>query len=77
MYPSILFFTRRVSNLHIRSQLMSALRKYIKKEGLAQAAAAKRLVVSQPRISDLTRGKINRFSFGHDGCLAHRCRVGG
>ena len=31
-------------------------------EGLTQADAAKRLKVSQPRISDLTRGKISRFS---------------
>ena len=49
-------------NLHIRSQMMTALRKFIEKEGLTQANAAKRLQVSQPRISDLTRGKISRFS---------------
>jgi predicted XRE-type DNA-binding protein len=49
-------------NLHIRSQMMTALRKFIEKEGLTQSDAAKRLKVSQPRISDLTRGKISRFS---------------
>lgn len=49
-------------NLRIRSQMMTALRKFIEKEGLTQADAAKRLKVSQPRISDLTRGKISRFS---------------
>lgn len=49
-------------NLRIRSELMTALRKFIEKEGLTQAEAAKRLKVSQPRISDLTRGKISRFS---------------
>jgi predicted XRE-type DNA-binding protein len=42
--------------------MMTALRKFIEKEGLTQADAAKRLKVSQPRISDLTRGKISRFS---------------
>jgi predicted XRE-type DNA-binding protein len=41
---------------------MIALRKFIKKEGLTQIEAAQRLNVSQPRISDLTRGKIGRFS---------------
>lgn len=41
---------------------MIALLEFIKKEGLTQAAAAKRLKVSQPRISDLTRGKLSRFS---------------
>jgi predicted XRE-type DNA-binding protein len=49
-------------NLRIRSEMMTALRKFIEKEGLTQADAAKRLKVSQPRISDLTRGKISRFS---------------
>ena len=41
---------------------MIALRRFIQREGLTQAAAARRLKVTQPRISDLTRGKINRFS---------------
>ncbi len=49
-------------NLRIRSELMTALRKFIEKEGLTQAEAAKRLKVSQPRISDLNCGKISRFS---------------
>jgi predicted XRE-type DNA-binding protein len=49
-------------NLRIRSEMMTALRKFIEKEGLTQADAAKRLKVSQMRISDLTRGKISRFS---------------
>ena len=49
-------------NLRMRSQLMTALRKFIEKENLTQAEAAKRLKVTQPRISDLTRGKISRFS---------------
>ena len=49
-------------NLRLRSQMMTALRKFIEQEGLTQASAAKRLKVSQPRVSDLTRGKISRFS---------------
>src|SRR5689334_9815599 len=49
-------------NLHIRSQMMTALRKFIATEGLTQAKAAEQLKVSQPRISDLSRGKISRFS---------------
>ena len=49
-------------NLRIRSVMMTALRKFIEREGLTQADAAKRLKVSQPRVSDLTRGKISRFS---------------
>ncbi len=49
-------------NLLIRAQMMTALRDFIEKECLTQVGAAKRLKVSQPRISDLTRGKISRFS---------------
>ena len=37
-------------NLRIRSEMMTALRKFIEKEGLTQADAAKRLKVSQMRI---------------------------
>ena len=46
----------------MRSQLMTALRKFVEKEELTQAEAAKLLKVSQPRVSDLLRGKISRFS---------------
>ena len=49
-------------NLRLRSQMMRALRKFIENEELTQAEAAKRLKVTQPRISDLTRGKVSRFS---------------
>jgi predicted XRE-type DNA-binding protein len=41
---------------------MIRLTKLIEDRGLTQAAAAKLLGVTQPRISDLTRGKIDRFS---------------
>lgn len=49
-------------SLQMRSQMMTALRKFIEKENLTQAEAARRLKVTQPRISDLARGKISRFS---------------
>jgi predicted XRE-type DNA-binding protein len=56
------FSPAEARNLQLRSQMMTALRKFIVREGLTQAQAAKRLHVTQPRISDLTRGKISRFS---------------
>jgi predicted XRE-type DNA-binding protein len=56
------FSPAEARNLRLRSELTTVLRKFIEKEGLTQADAAKRLKVSQPRISDLTRGKISRFS---------------
>ena len=62
VFTDLGFSPAEVRNLQLRSELMTALRKFIEKEGLTQADAAKRLKVSQPRISDLTRGKISRFS---------------
>jgi predicted XRE-type DNA-binding protein len=62
VFKDLGFSAAEARNLRIRSELMTALRKFIEKEGLTQADAAKRLKVSQPRISDLTRGKISRFS---------------
>lgn len=56
------FSAAEARNLRLRSELMTALRKFVEREGLTQAAAAKRLKVSQPRISDLTRGMVSRFS---------------
>jgi predicted XRE-type DNA-binding protein len=49
-------------NLKLRSELMVALTRRIKREGWTQAKAAKLLGVTQPRISNLMRGKINAFS---------------
>lgn len=47
--------------MRIRSSLMMSLKAYIQSENLTQAEAAKRFGVTQPRISDLMRGKINVF----------------
>lgn len=48
-------------NLKIRADLMIELTKLIEAQKLTQAAA-KLLGVTQPRVSDLKRGKIDRFS---------------
>jgi len=44
-----------------RSELISALKEYISRAHLSQSQAAKVFGVTQPRISDLTRGKIDLF----------------
>ena len=49
-------------NLRIRSDLMIELSELIRNKGWTQAQAAELIGVSQPRISDLVRGKIDRFS---------------
>lgn len=48
--------------LQMRAKLMSDLRAYIEKEGLTQAEAARRLGIAQSRVSDLVRGKWEKFS---------------
>ena len=50
------------ANLTVRSDLMDEIEAIIKKNGWTQKEAAKRCGVTQPRINDLLRGRIARFS---------------
>ncbi len=49
------------ANMKLRSALMLALKEHIARAGLSQSQAAKLFSVTQPRISDLMRGKISLF----------------
>lgn len=51
----------QAENMKLRSMLMMALKDHIARAGLSQSEAAKLLRVTQPRISDLLRGKIELF----------------
>jgi predicted XRE-type DNA-binding protein len=51
----------QAENMKLRSTLMMALKDHITRAGLSQSEAAKLLGVTQPRISDLMRGKIELF----------------
>ena len=48
--------------LQLRANLMGDLRLYIEKQKLTQAQVAKRLGIAQSRVSDLVRGKWDKFS---------------
>ncbi|RRW91050.1 helix-turn-helix domain-containing protein [Pandoraea apista] len=48
-------------NMKLRSVLMTALKNHLTRAEISQAQAAKLFGVTQPRISDLMRGKINLF----------------
>ncbi|MCC8532199.1 helix-turn-helix domain-containing protein [Xanthomonas phaseoli] len=52
----------QAENMKLRSALMMALKDHIAREGLSQSQAAKVFGVTQPRVSDLMRGKIDLFS---------------
>ena len=56
------FSVEEATNLKVRSDLMIRLSKLIEARGLTQAQAAELFGVTQPRVSDLVRGKIDRFS---------------
>jgi len=56
-------FSREESeHLMVRSDLMIAVQKALERRALKQAEAAKILGVTQPRVSDLLRGRIDLFS---------------
>jgi len=61
-FEAVGFANVEALHLRIRADLMLEVERLIEARGLTQAEAAKLLHVTQPRISDLTRGKIERFS---------------
>jgi len=56
------FSPGEAENLRVRSDLMSALQDLMVERALTQVEAARFFGVSQPRISDLKREKIDRFT---------------
>jgi predicted XRE-type DNA-binding protein len=52
----------QAENMKLRSALMMALKAEIERAGLSQSQAARLFGVTQPRVSDLMRGKIDLFS---------------
>lgn len=62
VFTDLGFEPEKALNLKLRSDLMIEISKLIEERGLTQTAAAENLQVTQPRISDLVRGKIDRFS---------------
>jgi predicted XRE-type DNA-binding protein len=50
------------ANLKARADVMIAIQETVKAWGVTQAAAAKRLEITQPRLNDLLRGQIDKFS---------------
>jgi predicted XRE-type DNA-binding protein len=49
-------------NLKMRSDLMIRIVEFHRKSGMTQAAAAKALGLTQPRLNALLKGKIGQFS---------------
>src|SRR6185295_11988456 len=49
----------------LRARLAEALRVWIEREELTQAEASKRLGIAQPRVSEITRGKVELLSLDY------------
>ncbi len=62
VFADLGFPPEEAEHLRIRADLMIALTRLIESRGLTQTSAARLFGVTQPRISDLVRGKIDRFS---------------
>ncbi|MHB8837436.1 MAG: helix-turn-helix domain-containing protein [Gemmatimonadaceae bacterium] len=62
VFADLGFSAAEAENLKVRADLMGRLAKVIEARALTQAQAARLFGVSQPRVSDLMRGKIGRFS---------------
>jgi predicted XRE-type DNA-binding protein len=61
------------ASMKARAQLMRALQEAVRGWNLSQKASANRLGLTQPRLNDLLRGKIDKFSldalFDLTGCV--------
>jgi predicted XRE-type DNA-binding protein len=52
----------QAANLRARAELMQQIAALVKRQDWTQAEAASRCGVTQPRINDLLRGRVSRFS---------------
>jgi len=62
VFADLGFDAEEATNLKLRSQLMIEVDKALIEKQMTQQAAAKTLGISQPRVSDLIRGKVDKFT---------------
>ena len=70
----------QAANLRARAELMQQIAALVKERGWTQVEAAQHCGVTQPRINDLLRGRVSRFSLDAlvniSTALGYRVRVG-
>lgn len=54
--------TEEAANLKVRAELMRRIASLVQESGATQAVVAERCGITQPRMNDLLRGRISRFS---------------
>lgn len=62
------------ASMRVRADLMIAVQRYVEVSGETQSQAAKHLGITQPRLNDLLRGRIEKFSV--DALVNMLARVG-
>jgi predicted XRE-type DNA-binding protein len=62
VFEDLGFAPEEAENLKIRSMLMIAIRNLVEDRGLKQTEAAELFGTTQPRVSDVMRGKIDEFT---------------
>ena len=62
VFLDIGFSPDEAQNLHLRSELMSKVEHFVRSSGLTQKECAVRMGVTQPRLNELLKGKIDKFS---------------
>jgi predicted XRE-type DNA-binding protein len=62
VFLDIGFSPEEAQNLQLRSELMSRIERFVKRNGMTQTEAARALGVTQPRLNALLKGKIDQFS---------------
>jgi predicted XRE-type DNA-binding protein len=61
-FDALMDTPEEAANMTMRSDLLIALQGVVEGWKISQAEAAKRLGITQPRLNDLLRGRINNFS---------------
>ena len=62
VFRDIGFGEVEAENLKLRSDLMMRIEKYVKQSGMTQSDASRELGITQPRLNQLLKGKIQLFS---------------
>ena len=65
IFQDLGFPRKQASLMLLRAQLAVALRRWMEREGLTQAQAARRLGVTQPRVSEIVRGRVELLSLDY------------
>ena len=65
MFLDLGFPPHEAAVMLLRCELAEGLRRWMARRGLTQAQAAERLGVSQPRISEISRNKVDKLSLDY------------